>query len=381
MSRSVCPTALHGNLDGQSGQGDLDAQRILSGLQLSRPPFSINDVTAGCESELQAAVAGESTRVDLPLILRSSSYFRNLLRRAAAGDSPQTLLAQLQSFLEPQGPTVWENSWVRFPLTTLTSAARRLFEQDLATDKRDSLSVAREDLSRFLFLQEGQEWIRVPVSYLLKLALAQALGDTPSPPTPVAEIGRELLQHFLNDNSSPETFSFYVVPLTPETGMGRALATETAQRFLLTQLLAFYANARFGLRESGQQTLVLRAQPAPATEGTEHARLGLVLPRAVHEPVPLWLGPRRGQAPVLPWFLGGDSEAGHHYLEQAVATDGNYTNARLLLAKVYIKQDRYEAARRELEAVVGADWPHYRYAWEKRFRPEAKRLLDTIPSR
>jgi hypothetical protein len=83
----------------------------------------------------------------------------------------------------------------------------------------------------------------------------------------------------------------------------------------------------------------------------------------------------------LPWFLGGDSEAGQHYLEQAVATDGNYTNARLLLAKVYIKQDRYEAARRELEAVVGADWPHYRYAWEKRFRPEAKRLLDTIPSR
>jgi thioredoxin-like negative regulator of GroEL len=83
----------------------------------------------------------------------------------------------------------------------------------------------------------------------------------------------------------------------------------------------------------------------------------------------------------LPWFLGEDREAGQHYLEQAVATDDNYTDARLLLAKVYIKQDRYEAARWELQGVVGADWPHYRYAWEKRFRPETKRLLDIIPSR
>jgi hypothetical protein len=44
--------------------------------------------------------------------------------------------------------------------------------------------------------------------------------------------------------------------MTPDSGYGRALAGETAQRFLLTNLLILYADARFGLTESGQRVSV-----------------------------------------------------------------------------------------------------------------------------
>ena len=48
-------------------------------------PFSVGDVTAGSETELQVAVAGSATTVDLPLSIRSSNYFQNVVHRAAVG--------------------------------------------------------------------------------------------------------------------------------------------------------------------------------------------------------------------------------------------------------------------------------------------------------
>ncbi len=39
----------------------------------------------------------------------------------------------------------------------------------------------------------------------------------------------------------------------------------------------------------------------------------------------------------LPWFLGGDEKNAQEYLEQAIAADGNYTKARILLATLYKK--------------------------------------------
>ncbi|MGH9803300.1 MAG: hypothetical protein ACRD82_23290, partial [Blastocatellia bacterium] len=49
----------------------------------------------------------------------------------------------------------------------------------------------------------------------------------------------------------------------PENGMGRAVASEKAKRFLLCQLLVMYADRRLGLRESGQQTAVYFAPHPP----------------------------------------------------------------------------------------------------------------------
>lgn len=77
----------------------------------------------------------------------------------------------------------------------------------------------------------------------------------------------------------------------------------------------------------------------------------------------------------LPWLLGGDAKKAQEYLERAIAADGNYTKARILIAKLYRKQGKIGEARQQLEAVVHANRPHYRYAWERQYKPEAERLL------
>ncbi|MFO0775697.1 MAG: tetratricopeptide repeat protein [Nitrospiraceae bacterium] len=81
----------------------------------------------------------------------------------------------------------------------------------------------------------------------------------------------------------------------------------------------------------------------------------------------------------LPWFLGGDTTKAQAYLERAIASDGEYTHARILLATLYRKQGRIEEARRQLDAVIQAQHPHYRYTWERQYKPEAERLLRELP--
>jgi tetratricopeptide (TPR) repeat protein len=83
----------------------------------------------------------------------------------------------------------------------------------------------------------------------------------------------------------------------------------------------------------------------------------------------------------LPWFLGGDDERAQDYLERAVAADGNYTKARLLLAQLYRKQGRIDEARRQLKAVIHAERPHYAYTYMREYKPEAERLLKELAAR
>jgi len=80
----------------------------------------------------------------------------------------------------------------------------------------------------------------------------------------------------------------------------------------------------------------------------------------------------------LPWFLGGDEKLAQEYLERAVAADGNFTNARILLAKLYKKQDRLVEAKKQLEGVIHAERPHYPYTWARKFKPEAERMLKEL---
>lgn len=83
----------------------------------------------------------------------------------------------------------------------------------------------------------------------------------------------------------------------------------------------------------------------------------------------------------LPWFLGGDEKKAQEYLERAIAADGDFTNARILVSKLYRKQGRIDDAKRQLESVVNAKHPHYRYAWERTYRPEAERLLKDLTAK
>ena len=242
-------------------------------------PFSLNDVTAGSENELQAAVLGSRHDVDLPVTIERSRFYANIVRRIQAGDAPRTLASGLESYLKENNDRVWENSWIRFPMKLLSRGAREVLDHDLLADKRNPHLGLRQDLDRFLIYDRGERHVRVPLSYLIKLSLAEVLGSQEHLPPALSDTGRRLLNHFSNDNTSPETYSFHVVPLRRETGMGQAIARETSRRFLLTQLLVMYANRAFRLDASGQHaTIYFAPQPADPSKGAERLHLRFLLP-------------------------------------------------------------------------------------------------------
>ncbi len=261
MSRTTA-VSLDSPLQSVESRHVIEREAVQFLADLPALPFSQDDITAGSESELQAAVCGLSEDVDLPRTIRASNYLQNIQERTEAGESPRLVIRQLQEFLSDADATVWENSWVRFPRTLLNKTADQLLADDLLANKLDPKGPLRADVDRFLMTERGEEWVRVPVSYLLRLTLAQVIGAIERDAPTVAREGRRLLDHFLNDNSSPETLSFYVSRMEPAQGMGKGVAHETAIRFLLTQLLVQYANREFGL-DTGGQHVVVYASPHP----------------------------------------------------------------------------------------------------------------------
>lgn len=229
-------------------------------------PFSLNDTTAGTENELQAVVVGWKGDVDLPITIEQSNYFVNIMRRIQTGDTSKRLAGDLERFLNSNPENVWENSWVRLLCDALTPYAQQVLDHDLKADKANPSAGYRKDIDKFVLEERGGMRVRIPISYLLKLSLAQVLGSQPQLPERLRSTGERLLAHFLNDNTSPETYSFHVASLRPETGMGKAIARETSRRFLLTQLLALYANESFRLRATGQEVLVYCAPHPPVRQ-------------------------------------------------------------------------------------------------------------------
>jgi hypothetical protein len=227
-------------------------------------PFLGADATAGAECELQAAVTGEAEHVDLALAIRASNYFSNVVKHAATAETPRRALTAIETFLAGNRDAVWENSWVRIPLARLNAGAGRVLDEDLRTERSNPHSPPRGDYARFLVRDSsGAELVRVPVSYLLKLALAQLLGEAPALPAEVHETGRRLMDHFISDNTSPEVLSFHVVRGSRTPAVGAALARETARRFLFTEALIQYAENVFDLRAGGQRPLVYRSPHVP----------------------------------------------------------------------------------------------------------------------
>ena len=106
----------------------------------------------------------------------------------------------------------------------------------------------------------------MPISYLVKLALADAMDSPRALPAAIRDTGVRVMDHFLNDNTSPETYSLHVVSVRPSTGNGQALARETAKRFLLTQLLVAYANDKFQLKASGQEAVIFFSPHPPVRQ-------------------------------------------------------------------------------------------------------------------
>ena len=264
-------------------------------------PFTSGDITAGSETELQAVVVGRREQVDLPQEIEHSRFFANLQRRTRSGETPERRLAELQEYLAAAGQQVWENSWVRFPRRCLSNFAEKVFNHDLLADKNCPAAGKRSDAARFqAHGDNGEPYLRVPVSYLLKLALADLLGNQKLP-AELQQVGEGLLEHYLSDNTSPETFSFHVEQLVPERGMGAALARETAKRYLLTQLLLHYANHHFGLLERGQRALIYFAPHPPLRQ------------KALNDMVPDTFYRQLFMSPCLSGWNRGEGK--HSYME------------------------------------------------------------------
>jgi hypothetical protein len=233
----------------------------------SQLPFTFSDATAGSESELQAAVVGCAEDVDLALQIRHSGFFANVIRNAQHDETSRRPVTAIENFLDSNDEGVWENSWVRIPLRSLNKFARNVLTEDLRAQRSDASSGPRADVQRFLVRHpSGREFVRVPISYLMKLCLAQFLGAQERTPTAIYHTAHRLMDFFINDNCSPETLSFNVVSLAQRNGAGRALARETAKRYLVTQLLLMYANEALELRAEGQQALAWHAPTPPSRQ-------------------------------------------------------------------------------------------------------------------
>jgi hypothetical protein len=236
------------------------------GINAGSLPFAPGDATAGSESEMQTVVMGKKTEVDLPLTIEQSNYLANIRRRAKSGDTSSKIMADLEQYLNANSEGAWENSWVRFPRKKLGKYAEEVLQHDLSADKDNLAKGKRTDIDRFLYQQNGEDFIRIPVSYLLKLSLAEIIGSSRLTDPLIGKTGLKVMDNFLNDNTSPETSSFYIISMPSANGIGRNVAKEMAIRYLLGQILIMYANKKFSLQENGQEALMFFSPHPPVRQ-------------------------------------------------------------------------------------------------------------------
>jgi len=233
------------------------------GLNAGSLPFVPSDTTAGSEVELQTVVVGNKSNVDLPLFIEQSNYYANTLRRAIAGDTSRKVMTDLEKYLDANTEDIWENSWVRFPRNKMGALAGKIFQHDLLADKRNPTAGRRSDWNRFIFRKDDLDYIRVPISYLLKLSLAEIVDAQHKVHPLIYKTGLHVMQHYLNDNTSPETSSFYIVSPQAENGISQSVAKEMSLRFLMTQLLVMYANQKYSLTANGQKVMMFSSPHPP----------------------------------------------------------------------------------------------------------------------
>jgi len=80
----------------------------------------------------------------------------------------------------------------------------------------------------------------------------------------------------------------------------------------------------------------------------------------------------------LPGFAGGDLAKSEQYYKRGIESAPNYCLIRLDLAKVYIRQKRWIAARGQLNALLATTDPKYPGDAELDDKPEARALLKQI---
>lgn len=224
-------------------------------------PFTGTDTSVGMEHELQVAVEGNHRDVDLPIIIRNSRHFNNTVKRTARGDLTPEKLKNLTSFLENNEENIWENSWVYFSESLLHPRTIMVLNEDMLVDKRIPGGKKRSDHQTFRCTRGNNNNLRIPVSYLLKLALIDSVYQS-CDILLLRQKAEKLAENFTSDNTSPEILSFNLVKGKGVT-TGVEAAEEGALVFLVSQLLSQYANKKFELSKQGQKCIVYNAPQAP----------------------------------------------------------------------------------------------------------------------
>jgi len=80
----------------------------------------------------------------------------------------------------------------------------------------------------------------------------------------------------------------------------------------------------------------------------------------------------------LPGFIGGSLAKSEEYFKRSIESAPNYTLARLDLAKVYVKQKRWVAARAQFDSLLATTDARYPADAELDDKPEARELLEQI---
>lgn len=236
--------------------------------------------------------------------------------------------------------------------------------------------------------------IRIVISFTVAaIGLCLVFGDVlaqrgETPAGYPQSIEPELQALLVRLRQEPSSAELLVKVASTYFDLGDDLLTEKAQRQAAYEEGAKAAQKAFELDDTNADAYFFRAVNLGNAARLQGATSGALvvnelkscLERAIE------LNPKHAQALQmmggmlleLPWFLGGSEKKAQEYLERAIAADGNYVNARIVVAKLYTKQGRTEDARKQLTAVIQAERPHYRYTWERKYKPEAERLLKEL---
>jgi len=203
-------------------------------------PFGCGDVTAGTENELSTAVLGGPADVDFSETLRG-----------LGGAFPRS--PSIASWLGAHGG-LWHHSWLRISLCLLHPRTLARLDAEISP---------RADRRRYFVRDRHGDRARLPASYVLRLALLDAMDDAILARLPALGTATEhAMRCFFGDNTAPEIVSTYIAADTTERTIGAEVARENALRFLLIQAVAAWSNARFGLHRTGQH-LEIHAAPNP----------------------------------------------------------------------------------------------------------------------
>jgi tetratricopeptide repeat protein len=82
----------------------------------------------------------------------------------------------------------------------------------------------------------------------------------------------------------------------------------------------------------------------------------------------------------VPGPLGGDVDRAEAAFRRGLQLDPSFTGIRVGLAKVLVKKSRLAEARRELQAVLDEKDPANLADWTVKDVPDARRLLESIPT-